>query len=338
MSTDSYAYLVGAETSAEPKEFVVVGASAVEAARHAQARVREIYGAEARLVRIELLAPALADAAPARPGASVAPKAEETEPAKATHTSRSGTRVAQLVELLRAQRGKAHLREIAAGLETNNANAQNVIAAAVKRGVVRRVGKRTGVVELVEAVPTAPAAATTKAAATAKTAAPPVTKSGSRAEQVAEALRARGGEAHVTDLADVLGTNVMNARNCVAAAVRRGLVERVGQRSGRVRLVESLAPSDAAAPGAPEAASAVSELAPAEIRPENLKGIQRRVYGALVKLGAPSTAKEIAGVLGCRPREAGNAASILVTRGWAMRSRELQPPEYHLVRKPPRLH
>lgn len=312
MSTDSYAYLVGAETSAEPKEFVVVGASALEAARHAQARVRELHGDEARLVRIELLAPALVDAAPARREAAVAPKAVEPPPANATPAPRSGTRIDQLVLLLRAQGGKAHLREIAAGLDTNHANAQNVIAAAVKKGVVRRVGRRTGLVELVAGASSVPAPATTTTTAPRKPA-PVVTRSGSRAEQVAEALRARGGEAHVTDLAEALGTNVMNARNCVAAAVRKELVERMGRRSGRVRLVELPAP-------APEPDVAEGELS-RRARPEDLEGIQRRVYDALAKLGRPSTAKEIAGVLGCRPREAGNAAVLLAERGLARQQR-----------------
>ncbi len=57
-----------------------------------------------------------------------------------------------------------------------------------------------------------------------------------RREQVVQILRRKGGEAHLDDLQEALGTNRANVQNSVASAVKAGLVERVGRRTGRVRL------------------------------------------------------------------------------------------------------
>jgi predicted ArsR family transcriptional regulator len=54
--------------------------------------------------------------------------------------------------------------------------------------------------------------------------------------------------------------------------------------------------------------------------PAQIDGIRRHVYGALVELEVFATAKEVAGVLGCRPREAGNALTLLVDGGLAERA------------------
>ncbi len=285
MMVESYAWMVDVERAGDTRRFVVVGPSIVEAARHAQDSLAAREDGEARLVAIERLAPALLDDGAGAAAASADPPPQQPE-------STGLTRGEQLVAFLEAHGDRAHLHEIASALSTSTANAQNIIAAAVKKGLVERQGQRTGMVALVEP-PATPAAVPSPAALTGRT----------RAEQVAEVVRQHGGEAHVSVIADELGTSVLNARNCVAAAVKGGLVERVGRRSGRVRLV------DGASNGNVEPRASVPPS------PSELTGIRRRVYDALVTLGKPATAKEIAGVLGCRPREAGNAAVLLVSAG-----------------------
>ena len=72
------------------------------------------------------------------------------------------------------------------------------------------------------------------------------------------------------------------------------------------------------APEAPKGGEAPA--GPERLEPAQLDGIQRRVFDALVDLGGAATAKEVAGVLGCRPREAGNALTLLVDGGLAERA------------------
>jgi hypothetical protein len=48
-----------------------------------------------------------------------------------------------------------------------------------------------------------------------------------------------------------------------------------------------------------------------------LEGLQKLVYAALREIEGPATAKEIAARIGCRPREAGNAATLLARDGYA---------------------
>ena len=66
---------------------------------------------------------------------------------------------------------------------------------------------------------------------------------GSRAEQIVAPLRVNGGQMHISEIADGLRTNVVNAHNAVGGAAAKGLVRRLGARSGLVALVESLRPS-----------------------------------------------------------------------------------------------
>lgn len=138
MLTDSYAYLVTAESPGATHVYVVGGSSMVAGARRAQVRIREMHGDQTRLIGIELLGPALRrtprvdargagvpeDAAVPRSSTGEAPRAQR------------GTRTDQLLEVLHQRRGRAHLRDVARALDTNHANAQNVIAAGVKKGVV----------------------------------------------------------------------------------------------------------------------------------------------------------------------------------------------------------
>ena len=74
-------------------------------------------------------------------------------PAKAQAASkvRSGTRAEQVVAFLREHDGEAHISEIAEALDTSPLNARNCIVGALKLGLVRRVGNRTGRVALATA-------------------------------------------------------------------------------------------------------------------------------------------------------------------------------------------
>ncbi len=220
------------------------------------------------------------------------------------------TRVEQLVALLQERGGQAHLEQIALVLDTGKQNAQNVIAAGVKQGLVRRLGQRTGEVALV----------VQSEAPSPQPAEPQVASRGrsgtTRAEQVVAFLREHDGEAHITEIAEALGTSALNARNCIAGAVKQGLVQRVGSRTGRVALATSGDEQEEARPS---------------VRPEDLEGFQRQVNDALREVGRPVTAKEIASRLGGRPREAGNALKVLVDVGLARRDGDERPAKYEIA-------
>ena len=252
----------------------------------------------------------------------VRPRSKATRPAKAkpskpprpaktaTESKLAGiTRVEQLVALLQERGGQVHLDQIAKALGTGKQNAQNVIAAGVKQGLVRRLGQRTGEVSLVQAEAPSPQPAEPQVAST-------VSSGPTRAEQVVAFLHEHDGEAHITEIADALGTNAANAQNSVAAGVKQGLVRRVGSRSGRVALIT-------AGEKEPEAQPSV--------RPEDLEGFQRQVYDALREIGKPATAKEIASRVGGRPREAGNVAALLVSARLARRVGDERPARYESV-------
>ncbi len=68
-----------------------------------------------------------------------------------TAKARGPTRAEQLVEFLRGHSGEAHIGGIGAGLGLDMVNVQNTVASAARKGWVRRIGKRTGIVALVEA-------------------------------------------------------------------------------------------------------------------------------------------------------------------------------------------
>ena len=308
--------------------YVVAGRSMFEGAKHAQARIRELHGDQSSVIAIELLGPVLLRSSNAPrsvggPEEVAAPGSDNTAVASApARRPRRGTRTDQLLELLHQHEGQAHLRDIATAFDISVANAQNIVVAAVKKGVVERVGKRTGLVALsgAQVRPSSPVAPGTEAERPTQ---PPSTgpRVDGRAAQVAEVVRRRGGEVHVTDIAQELQTNTANARTCIASAVRKRLVERVGRRTGRVRLLRPQATEHRERPSKPVEST----------RPEALEGLQRRVYRALVKLEAPATAKQIAGVLGCRPREAGNAATVLVGKGLAVRHQDEGRPRYSVL-------
>jgi len=119
-----------------------------------------------------------------------------------------------------------------------------------------------------------------------------------RAHQGAAYLELAGGEVHQSELAAALQTSVGNVNNVIRSMVDHGLAIRVGGRSGRVRLAEQRPPGP----------------------PPKLSGLSARVFGRLQAAGANArSAKGIAGELGNRPREIGNALSELVEQGIALR-------------------
>ena len=143
-----------------------------------------------------------------------------------------------------------------------------------------------------------------------------------RVVQLVAWLHDRGGQVHINEIGRMLRTSAGNVQNVIAAAVKAGLVRRVGNRTGLVELATATSGTVMryGGPPAPEAPKGVEAVVrPERLEPGQLGGIQGRVYGALVELGAAVTAKEVAGVLGCRPREAGNALTLLVRGGLAAR-------------------
>ncbi len=62
---------------------------------------------------------------------------------------------------------------------------------------------------------------------------------GQRQEQLRAFLVGHGGEGDIDDIMVALQVNRGNAKNVVVAGVKAGLVERIGERSGRCRLVVS---------------------------------------------------------------------------------------------------
>ena len=105
-------------------------------------------------------------------------------------------------------------------------------------------------------------------------------------------------------------------RNTLAAGVKRGLLRRVGDRTARVALVTAM-------PSAQPDPEAVDPSLVAK-----LSGMQKRTYKALIGLGGQGTAKDVAGVIGCRPREAGNALAQLVDAKLVLRVSGEGKPRY----------
>jgi len=214
-----------------------------------------------------------------------------------------------------------HINEVADALSTNRNNASNAIADALKHGLVRRVGTRTGQVEL---VPESPELAPR----------PPIhaalmQRRRSHADRLVGLLSDRGEPVHLDDIQACLGTSRGTVQEVIRQAVKTGKVRRVGSRTGLVALPEpapqeppEAAESASGSPGQAEpaaAAPAARETAPV---PASSAGIAARVVAVLEGVEGWSTARDVAAVLGCRPREAGNALAQLVQRGAAERRRD----------------
>jgi len=203
-----------------------------------------------------------------------------------------GTRRDQLLALLRERGGPVHVSEIARSLGISRPHASGVAIKASRAGLAWRLRAGTGYYhqaldvggpppELIDATPERPR--TRKARST-------------RQDQLVALLLQRGGPVHLDEVAEELGFKRVNADVLASRAVKAGIVQRVGRLSSRIALPnwQQHPPPD---------------------------GIQRRAYNALVKLADWSTARQVAGVLGCRSREAGNALTLLVKAGLVDRRR-----------------
>ena len=158
-------------------------------------------------------------------------------PTSAEHLASAPTRVEQLVALLTERGGQIHITEIAVALDTTRGNVDNVVRAAIKAGLVRRVGSRTGLVELVAPADAAAPVSEDRGPVVESAVAPAEPDSqGTRVEQLVALLQDRRAPVHVRDIRVALSIKPANVHNIVGAAVKAGLVRRVGNRTGLVEL------------------------------------------------------------------------------------------------------
>jgi DNA-binding IclR family transcriptional regulator len=303
MGTDStFAYMVTVEAGGAYSDCVVAGRDFATAV----ATARERLAAPGRLHRMEYIGKVLGhptdrpegDREPS-PGTNTRVATAAAAVPEGSEVSSRRTRQDQLLTLLRERAGPVHLGEVARGLGINRGHADQVARMAIGAGLVRRVGRRTGQVEVVDDKPTVDVV-------------PAVRNAGNtRVEQLVGILRARAAAVHIREIGEALGTNPGNVQNVVATAVKTGLVRRVGQKTGLVEL----------AGHAQKQAEAEVMSAPDRVDQAELDGIQQRVYDAISTLADWSTASQVARHLGVRPREAGNALALLVDGGLVERRR-----------------
>ncbi len=325
MRINQSAFLLTLDVAGQLREYVLFGRDLPTAAKRAVVCVHERHPAGSQVQAIRWLAPALmgregnplaapAGAAPvptqvpvperrtARHSIASPSPARTPRRAPAPTNVRRVTRADQLAALLGENEGQLHISEIATALGFNRANVQNTVVAALKQGLVRRVGSRTGLVALVQAGPLK------EVPAEVETSSRPPPSGLTRTDQLLEVLRQNGGEAHTNVIAKSVGISVPNARNKIVLAIKRGLVRRVGHGTGVVALVvEGSAAGADVVPAVdpdPDAAAPVLSAPP--------EGLSKRAFAALQGFDGPVTAKEVASKLGCRPREAGNALVLLV--------------------------
>lgn len=377
MGEPVFAFRIVIEAEGQRRSYVTVGADLIEAAQSARGQI----GPNDRIVGMEQL-----DQLLARPDAAREPTAVEEDapapspPPKASVQvkeavavgagNRRVTRRDQLLAVLRQHEGPVHLDLIARTLDITRGHADEVARGAVKAGLVERVGSRTGKVRLVEqadegspppqVVEEAGHLSEAEPAEEEVAAAPRSTRcarrSGrpSRIDQLVVLLRERGREVHISEIVEALDTTRGNADAVIRVAAQRGLVERVGSRTGRVRLItsagdaegaEGAEPAEAAepagvAPAAPaevvrkprrraprsdgttadgETASIEAIIAPSSPSGPAPSSIEERTRLALADASGWLTAKQLAAALGCRPREVGNALALLVQDGQAQR-------------------
>ena len=234
----------------------------------------------------------------------------------------------RLVQLLIEQGETLHIDAIAMCFDTNLGNAHSIVRDAVRHGLVRRVGSRSGLVELAQqGIEQQPVEATKPPAGKRQPAkpAPRKKKRGgpSHADRLVQLLRDRGEPVHLDAIVQVLGTTRGTVQEVIRHAAKAGRVRRVGSRTGLVAL-PAAAPSEPVQeepqrPEAPVLPPAASEEAPtgrqAAPVPASSAGLAARVLAALEAADGWCTAREVAAALGCRPREIGNGLALLVERG-----------------------
>lgn len=313
-------------------------------------RARRLPGRSGKVELAGSRGPEKKPAAPSPAG----PAGQAPEPraiAQPAGAAEGGTRVDRLIALLRTGGGRLHIGEIAWAMSISRTNADNVVALAAKAGLARREPGKTGNVYLVGVPAPVPAVATPGPAG--QRAVRPGPKP-AKIDALVAFLRGRGGPVHITEIARALQTAVGAADNLVARATRMGLTRRIGNRSGLVVLAApapgvphmDAGPGVAAPPSPVEAAAADPGVAGAQapsrasdggntgasVREEaatplaapgagsadmagSFGDVENRVRAALVTLGDWASAREVAGIVGCRPREAGNALALLARAG-----------------------
>lgn len=142
-----FAFKIRSEMDGRRSDYIVTAADLAQAAEDAQRRLGALG---AKLVRVEFLGEALSDIA----AASAPPRPEPaTPPSDGIPPRPSGdppTRIDQLIELLARRPEPLHLNEIALGLGITRKNANSIVMRAGRAGLVRRVGNRSGKVELAD--------------------------------------------------------------------------------------------------------------------------------------------------------------------------------------------
>ena len=146
-----FAFKIRSSKAGNLSDHIVTAVDLAQAAEDAQ---RRLIGVGAKLVRVEFLGEALAEIGSARPvvPALAPPKLASARPA-AKAAGEPPTRIDQLLELLSRRPGPLHLNEIALGLGITRKNANSIVMRAGRAGLVRRVGNRSGKVELIDQAP-----------------------------------------------------------------------------------------------------------------------------------------------------------------------------------------
>lgn len=140
-----YAFRIRSSRDGAVSDHIVTALDLAQAAEDAQ---RRLEAAGATLVRVEYLGEALSDLRP--PVSSEPPAPPTPRPRPDRPAGDPPTRIEQLLELLSRRPGPLHLNEIALGLGITRKNANSIVMRAGRAGLVRRVGNRSGKVELLD--------------------------------------------------------------------------------------------------------------------------------------------------------------------------------------------
>ena len=142
-----FAFKIRSLKGRQQTDHIVTASDLAQAAEDAQ---RRLTSAGARLVRVEFLGEALSDLPGPEPVGLAAPAGLRCPAPKPVSRSSVNppTRIDQLIELLSRRPEPLHLNEIALGLGISRKNANSIVMRAGRAGLVRRVGNRSGKVEL----------------------------------------------------------------------------------------------------------------------------------------------------------------------------------------------
>ena len=144
-----FAFKIRSIKDGQQTDHIVTAVDLAQAAEDAQYRLAD---GGAQLVRVEFLGEALSDliSGPVRRTGSTHAASPSTPKTTPGTTGEPPTRIDQLIELLGRRPEPLHLNEIALGLAITRKNANSIVMRAGRAGLVRRVGNRSGKVELVD--------------------------------------------------------------------------------------------------------------------------------------------------------------------------------------------